>query len=181
MASHFEPHPPEYREIAYEIYAFLADQNATKTANRINNPLPHDEWAAPEREIPARTIRAWAKTGKWSERAAKAFREIAPGIHAQVDQSIVAATVEAASYLRDLINDPEEDTKFRLDAAKTILDRGGHMPWVRPNDDSKPRGPVRDYSESIAGKTTDDLLALLFENPEMETSTEDVIEVNTHD
>src|SRR5690606_25705779 len=105
-----------------------------------------------------------------------------PGIHNQVSQSIVAASVESAAYLRSVVNDPNEQTKFRVDAAKTILDRAGHLPFVRPKDDTKPLGPQKDYSEAIAGKSGDALLALILggesEKPEPEDG---IIEVTAHD
>lgn len=177
-----EAHPKEVRALAYEIWAFLCDHNATKTAERLNNPGPHDEWEAPEREVSRRTISAWAQRDNWAEKAAKSFREVAPGIHSQVSQSLVAASVESAAYLRSVVNDPGEQTKFRVDAAKTILDRAGHLPYVRPKDDTKPLGPQKDYSEAIAGKSGDDLLALILGGSTPEPEPEDeIIEVMAHD
>src|SRR5690606_3603376 len=116
-----------------------------------------------------RTISAWAQRDNWAEKAAKSFREVAPGIHNQVSQSIVAASVESAAYLRSVVNDPNEATKFRVDAAKTILDRAGHLPYIRPKDDTKPLGPQKDYSEASAGKSGDDLLALILGGSPAET------------
>lgn len=155
-----EAHPQEYREWAYQLWAFVCDQKATRVAERIANPEPDDP--IEPREISARTIREWAKSEKWLERVEKDMKAIAPGIHQRVTTTIVAGSIEAADYLRQLINDETAEPKFRLDAAKTFLDRAGHLPWTRPSDNSKPVGPTRDYSESFAGKSTDDIVKHLF-------------------
>lgn len=156
-----EPYPQEYRDFGFELWAFVYDRNAAKVADRLNNPLPEDPTYAvkDERQISPRTIRKWADTKHWLEKAEALFKEIAPGIHNQAFATILASSTEAAAYLRHVINDESIDAKFRIDAAKTMLDRSGHMPFIRPSDDSKPVGPSRDYSGAIAGKSTDELLA----------------------
>jgi hypothetical protein len=45
-------------------------------------------------------------------------------------------------------------------AADSLLDRAGHLPWIRPSDNSLLPGPQEDYAHVIAGKSVDELLAI---------------------
>lgn len=161
------PYPKAYREFGFELWALIYDRNSSKVADRLNNPLEEDpiyEIRDP-REVSARTVRKWSETEKWADRAENLFRTIAPGVHHQAASTILVSSIEAANYLREVINDNEADPKYRVDAAKTMLDRAGHMPWVRPKDDSKPIGPSRDYEAAIAGKSDEELMNLILGLP----------------
>ena len=160
-----KPYPEEYREWAFQLWFLLYDQNSAKVADRINNPQPDDPIVdvRDPREIKSRTIRKWAQTYKWAEQAQQRFKELAPGIHERVITTMAAGSIEAADLLRHVVNDEDADTKYRVDAAKTILDRAGHLPFNRPSDDSRPQGPSRDYSGSIAGKSTEDIIRFLLD------------------
>lgn len=51
-----------------------------------------------------------------------------PKIPADVREAIRAACPEAVQYLIALMRNPKEKTAYRLDAAKTLLDRGYGKP-----------------------------------------------------
>lgn len=51
-----------------------------------------------------------------------------PKIPVEVREAIRAACPEAVQYLIELMSNPEEKTAYRLDAAKTLLDRGYGKP-----------------------------------------------------
>ena len=51
-----------------------------------------------------------------------------PKIPQEVREAIRAACPEAVEYLIELMSNPEEKTAYRLDAAKTLLDRGYGKP-----------------------------------------------------
>jgi hypothetical protein len=163
-----KPYPDVYREFGFELWSLIYDQNARKVADRLNNPEEDDPlWEElpdgvkvrlDSREINPRTIRKWANDGKWLERHQKRFKELAPLFHERVISTISAATMEAAQYLREVITDESVDPKHRIVAANSILDRGGHLAFVRPSDNTRPVGPTRDYGESLAGQTTEELM-----------------------
>jgi hypothetical protein len=153
------------KDVAYQIWAYLANRNATRTAEIMKaEPGPgEDSDRPPYPNVSARTIRDWVTRLNWHERLERDIKTVAPGIHAHISQEILVASVHAIVLARDIVEGKvEASDKVRLDAAKTILDRAGHMPWVRPSDNSRPSGPVRDYSESAAGMTPDELAARLF-------------------
>ena len=51
-----------------------------------------------------------------------------PKIPVEVREAIRAACPQAVEYLIELMSNPEEKTAYRLDAAKTLLDRGYGKP-----------------------------------------------------
>ena len=168
--------PAEIREAAYQLWAYICDRNASRVARILNGTeaLPESEAvldleAITEklggRELHPPTVQAWARREKWLERIPREFKGQAPEKYAQVIVTISAASTAAADYLRRVVTDESIDPKFRIDAAKTILDRAGHLPFNRPPDDTRPSGPSRDYSHAIAGKSTEDLARELFGLP----------------
>lgn len=162
---------PDEKEIAFQVWAFLAGRNAARTAEILASPPGEMEQFNREPvEIPARTIRDWVHRYHWHEKAEQRLKEAAPAIHNQVVQETIIASLQSIQHLRDIVEGKvEASDKVRLDAAKSILDRAGHLPWTRNNDGSIPTGPTRNYAESVAGKATDDLLAIIMgESPDEE-------------
>lgn len=161
---------PDEKEIAFNVWLFLAGRNAAKTA-RILAELPSDDeqFDREPMNIPARTIRDWVSRYNWHEKAESRLKEMAPGIHAHVVQETIIASLQSIQHLRDIVEGKvEASDKVRLDAAKSILDRAGHLPWTRGNDGALPSGPTRNYAESVAGLSSDKLLALIMGESEDE-------------
>lgn len=155
---------PDEKEIAFNIWMFVAGRNATRTAKILAEaPSDAEQWDREPMHIPARTIRDWVHRYRWEEKADKLLRETAPGIHAHVVQETVIGSLQSIQHLRDVVEGKvEASDKVRLDAAKSILDRAGHLPWTRGSDGSVPSGPTRNYAESVAGKTTEEIARMLF-------------------
>lgn len=156
-------------EHARQIWTYIAGGNAEKTARILSQPPGEKEDSDRDAiPVPARTIREWATRFGWAEQADRDLKDFAPGVHNHVTREIVAGGIHAIEYLRDVVSNPTVEDKVRLDAAKTLLDRGGHMAWTRPKDNSRPIGPTKDYDASVAGLTAEELMARLgFALPEV--------------
>jgi hypothetical protein len=152
------------KEIGYQLWAYVCGRNATRTARLLQDGPGYKEGcdrpAYPN--ISARTVRDWVTRYHWAERFDRDMKRIAPGIHSQITQELIIGSVEAVQYARQVVAGEIAADKVRLDAAKTFLDRAGFMPWLRPADNSRPTGPVRDYSQSAAGLDEQELLDRLF-------------------
>lgn len=173
VSDHFTDQDKQW---TYEVWAMLAGRNAAKTSRILAEPPGENEESdRPPMEVPARTIRYWVQAYHWEDRIEREFKRLFPGIHQHVHQEIMVGTIESVDYARKVVRGEVEADKVRLDAAKTFLDRGGHLPYVRPSNDSKPLGPTRDYAESAAGLTPDELMQKLFgpDSPELAESIED--------
>lgn len=160
------PMVPDMRdeEVAFEVWLYLAGRNATRTAEILSQPPgPMEQFDRQPKQIPARTVRDWVKRHNWEIKAEQRLKEAAPGIHARVVQETVIGSLQSIQHLRDVVEGKvEASDKVRLDAAKSILDRAGHLPWTRGSDGSLPSGPTRNYAESVAGKSTEEIKKLLF-------------------
>lgn len=152
------------KEIAYQLWAYVCGQNATKTARMlIDGPGDaEDADRPPFPDISPRTVRDWVTRYNWAERLDRDMKLIAPAIHSRITHELIVGSVDAVTYARQVVTGEIEADKVRLDAAKTFLDRAGFMPWVRPSDNARPTGPTRDYSESAAGLNEQELLDRLF-------------------
>lgn len=169
-----EPWPKEVRELAFELWYMVCRRDVRQVCDYLNGfpesflgDLNIDTSAydfdaitveLEKRPMTTATLYAWAKRDNWAEEADKRHRALAPALYAQVDQMLDLASIEAAKTLVRLATDPSVPPKIQADASNSILDRTGHTAWVRPSDDGKMQGPQRDYSGTVAGMSTEDLL-----------------------
>lgn len=174
----------EEKAIAYQVYFLKAERSIRKTREILLDLTAHenidtDALGTTTLDIPERTLRYWKTHDHWEERFERDFRSLAPAIHQQVSQQLYINSIKAVDLMGEIIDgtvggDPK-DLKVRWDAAKTGLMMTGHMFNTRPSDDSAPKGPTRDYSQSAAGLDSGQLLAKLMERaagripPEEET------------
>lgn len=179
-----EKWPDAVKELAFELWWMKFHRNAGKVADYLNampdqdEDHPADDLSAFNRDevvdalivrpISAKTIYSWSRRDKWPEEAEKRHREIAPAIFAQVDHEMELGSIDAMRTLLGIVRDPSVTPLTRLKAADSLLDRTGHTAWVRPSDDGKVAGPQRDYSGTVAGLSTDDLLKQLLGGPEQD-------------
>ena len=155
---------PDEKELAFEVWLYLAGRNATRAAEILAQPPgPMEQFEREPVQIPARTIRDWVTRYNWAHKAEQRMKEAAPGIHARVVQETIIGSLQSIQHMREIVEGKvEASDKVRLDAAKSILDRAGHLPWTRGSDGSVPTGPTRNYAESVAGKSTEEIAKMLF-------------------
>src|SRR5918995_3456958 len=101
MALLHDPHSPEVRERAYELWALIYSQNAAAVADHLRQGKEEDLGPV---EIADSTIRAWSSRDAWAARFEGDMRRLAPGIFASVTANIVQGSYEAQRFNRDLIN-----------------------------------------------------------------------------
>lgn len=152
---------PAY-EYARQIWTYLAGGNAERTARILAEPPgEREDMERDTFKISPRTIRYWATHFRWADQADQELKNLAPAIHNHVTRELISASVEGSTYLRQVIAGEIEPNKNRLVATLSALDRTGHMAYTRPSDNSRPVGPTRDYSESVAGLSVPEIMEKL--------------------
>lgn len=172
-----EAWPQEVRDLAFELWYMVCNRKITGVIDYLNSmpdqsyDHPADDLAIEHRDVVVDALRKrkmskstlyqWMKSGNWEEEADKRHRALAPALYQRVDQAMEWASIDAANAVIALVRDDRTPHLTRLKAAESILDRTGHTAWVRPDDDGKVAGPQRDFTESIAGKSGEDLLKMI--------------------
>lgn len=166
------PWPPDVVELAFETWAFKTQRSVKQTVDFLNN-LP-DEWenaelesqeaweALKKREMPYKTVYNWVISRKWEQKRADLMQTIAPAMHRVVEDELRIMTIDALRVQKELLLDENTPAIVRVKIIDSVLDRTGHQPFVRPKDDSKPRGPMEAPDNSLAGMTPDQLRDMLF-------------------
>lgn len=113
-------HTDETRELAYQLWAFIAARNNSKVAE-----LLESEHAI---IVPDRTIRDWVNRYNWAQRAAEDVQKIAPDIRFQAFSELLFAGLDGARYIRRVNSGEEVPNKTRLIAALGAVDRIGFSP-----------------------------------------------------
>jgi hypothetical protein len=139
-----ERHPAEYREWAYQLWAYVCGRNTVTVAKRLKYPIEGDAWTA--RDIPAQTIVTWSRNDKWKDRVREEVRRIAPDLHETMMSNLIMASHEASRWLLDMMHDrvpmetkgDREQATVKLKAAMTVLDRTGYIPYQLTKDRSAP-------------------------------------------
>ncbi len=78
--------------------------------------------------VPYRTVKYWADTSGWLDRAEQEAQAIAPSMRRQAFAELVFASVPAARYIRGVIDGSNPADKIRTAAALAALDRIGFSP-----------------------------------------------------
>lgn len=114
-------------ELAYQLWAFVADRKVYRIPRAAASP----EWSevVDGRVLPGLdTLHDWVTRYGWNQRADRELHAIAPDLRLRTQQTVAMGTAEAAAYLREVIGDDEQDAKVRVQAAVSLLDRGGFSP-----------------------------------------------------
>lgn len=139
-----EHHPPEYKEWAYQLWAYVCGRHAPTVHNRLLYPLEGDAW--PARDIPVITINSWSRNAKWKDRVRDEVRRIAPDMHETMMSNLIMASHEMSKWMLDMAHDrvplrnPVEIAAagVKLKTAMTVLDRTGYIPYQLTKDRSAP-------------------------------------------
>jgi hypothetical protein len=119
----------ETRELAYELWAFVAGENCEEVAAL----LAREEYGAVV--VPARTVRDWVTRFGWVERLASELDALAPAIRAKTARELVLGGLDAARVLRRATRDDvppgAKPDKVAVTAAVALLDRAGFSPLGR--------------------------------------------------
>jgi hypothetical protein len=148
----------ETRELAYELWAFVAGENCEEVAAL----LAREEYGAVV--VPARTVRDWVTRFGWVERLATELDALAPAIRAKTARELVLGGLDAARVLRRATRDDvppgAKPDKVAVTAAVALLDRAGFSPLGRTSA-PEVRGPERGLAlPDVAGMSLPELEAL---------------------
>lgn len=182
-----EPHPPWVQDLAYNLWAFVCNQNVSEVYRMLvggtytdhGGIVPEDaytpdengELVPPKVNISRQAIQRWKNAHNWDTRWITEMRDLQPAIHQQVANNVMVASLEASSFLSRLvrgeipITDPVAakvvDTRAKV--AQDILNRSGHMPYTRPSDGGPLPGPTVDHHKQFAGKSIEELRRMAIE------------------
>lgn len=159
-----ESYPKEYREWAFQLWAFEYSRNVSAVARRLISPEEDDP--LPAINIDRSTVQYWSQQDKWPEELSKRFSELAPDMHESILQNLMFSSVEFSRYLRDMARgDVPLTNNVQINAARTMIegskvafDRSGIMPWLLSSDRAKPVGPSRSYDVAIGQMETSELI-----------------------
>lgn len=159
-----ESYPKEYREWAFQLWAFEYSRNVSAVARRLISPQEDDP--LPAINIDRSTVQYWSQQEKWPEKLSKRFQELAPDMHESILQNLMFSSLEFSRYLRDMARgDTPLTNNVQINAARTMIegakvafDRSGIMPWLLSSDRAKPVGPTRDYDMAIGQMSREQLM-----------------------
>ena len=166
-----EPWPKEVVELAFEVWALHEQRNVRSTVDFLNAlPAEYEYYqesdrafrALAERTMPYKTVYNWVIVRKWEKRRGEMMKQMAPAMHRIVEDELRILTIDALRVQKELLLDAKTPAVVRAKIIDSILDRTGHQPFVRPADDSKPRGPQVEYTNTAAGMSIEQLREMLF-------------------
>lgn len=121
-SKHAQRYPEEVKELAYQLWAFVASRNASEVVRR----LATEEHGG--HDVPYQTVAYWVREYGWADRAARDVDSIAPDLRHQVFSELLFAGLEGAKYIRKVIDGDEHPDKVRVAAAIGAVDRIGFSP-----------------------------------------------------
>lgn len=154
-ASPATPHPQETRDLAYQLWAFVAGRDLRRVAELLASG---DYGESGPITVPDRTLRDWRDRYQWAERAAQDVERIAPDLRHQAFAELVFAGLDGAKYIRQVIAGTTPPDKVRAQLAVAAVDRIGFSPvgkadpFAQLPNPSKPK-PVE--AGEIAGASPD--------------------------
>lgn len=157
------PHPPEYREWAYQLWAYLG-LTTGQIARRIAEPEEGDPH--PAREIGLTIISSWKTRDDWSRRREEEMRQIAPDIYHMVMTNFFFSAEELSRFALRVAKDEEPlntreqqgKAKLKILLMKEVFDRAGFIAWQANPDRSQPAAPPRIEDAPIASLDQGDLM-----------------------
>lgn len=184
-----EPWPKEVVDLAFEIWAFKSQRNARVTADILNSIGDRFEdsdiesqiaWTAlKERPLPHKTVANWVNSRKWEKKRIELMKSLAPGMHRLVEDELRILSLDAVKVQKELLLNPETPAVVKAKIIDSVLDRTGHQPFVRPSDDSKPRGPQVEYENTASGMSIEELRDILFGTGKLKDGDDDSLENET--
>ena len=114
------------KDLCYQVWALKGKRSPTKTWNLLNDPKWRDSIGLEfDEQIPDRsTIEYWSKEYKWLDRFHTEIDATGGAILYQAKAEVILGTNEAAGFLRDVVNNDEEQTNNRIKAAELLMNYG---------------------------------------------------------
>ena len=147
----YDAHPEEYKEWAYQLWAFVCGRTMDAVADRLAHPVEGDVW--PAREIALQTLYRWSYGNKsrlpWKKRLHEDLRQIAPDMHRSVMANLLFASDKFSQWVNDVANDrvPMETglqinaVRAKTDVAKLAFDRAGFVAFQMNPGRTEPVAP----------------------------------------
>lgn len=111
------------QDIAFELWALFADQNARETTRLLNDcyglALKYD------------TVKKWVSRYNWKIRLPEKLDQFVPAQRQRAAMKLASGVDDAAGYLVAVVRGEEEPNRDRVNAATVILDRLGFLPHTR--------------------------------------------------
>jgi len=148
---------PEQRRWAFELYATDCNRNVAAVYRRLTEDYnANDPELMPN--VTLQTLKRWKVVDEWDRRFLDDFRKMHPHLYQKTVAALGMAAERAVQTLVEIMENPAALDMARVQAAKEILGRAGHMEHRRNKDDSKPDGPQIASEVSAAGLSTNELL-----------------------
>jgi hypothetical protein len=103
-------YPPEIRDLAYEIWAYKADRNATRTRQLLIEMLRADAEAegivvdVEDLPVPSeRMMQKWVKDGNWAQKVTEDIASIAPRLWKEFNARLFAQVEAAQAFDGDVL------------------------------------------------------------------------------
>jgi hypothetical protein len=101
------------KQLAYEVYSKRAGGDMRAALAILAEPSYPN--------IPEKTVYDWRSRYRWDERLEEERRGIAPVLWERYTRELSVAAPEAVSYLRSVVQNPEESTRDRTTAARSLM------------------------------------------------------------
>lgn len=156
--------PVEYRDWAFELWAFEYGGVIAQVKKRIENPQEDDP--LPARHFAYNTIKYWCEYDKWPDMLRGKFHQLAPNMHETILQNLLISGVHYSRFILQLsqgqvpMNTAVEvnAVRMQIEGAKIAFDRTGIMPHLLSSDRSKPAGPQQHSTGAIGTMTPEELM-----------------------
>lgn len=182
-----QEHPEWVRDLAYNLWAFVCNQNVSTVWRMMTEGsyqdhggiVPEDQYMdgyPPPVILSRQAIQKWKQTGRWDDRWATQMRDMQPEIHQKVANNLMVGSLEASEflsrYLRGDLETTDSTLSKQLDSrarvAQDILSRTGHLPHTRPNDGGPLAAPTTDHRRQFADKSIEELRRMAIEGEVIE-------------
>jgi hypothetical protein len=127
----------------YQVWALKANRSPTKTHRLVSDEKFRDlVGMVLDEDIPDRsTIEYWSKQYKWMDRFQNDLEVMGGAIIYQAKADVIFALGETAAFLRDTVNNSEEQTHNRIKAGELLMSYGmgkdsGSMSQPKPRSES---------------------------------------------
>jgi hypothetical protein len=153
----------EYRQWAYQLWAFVYARNVTAVTKHLQEPKEGDPFGA--QSITSKTIRNWIDRENWPSKLATDMKMIAPDMHGAVVTNLLTSALKFSEFLADLAHDRVPLTnscqigaaKMKLEGTKIAFDRSGFMPWEIQKDRQAAPAPTRPQDYAVANLSNEEI------------------------
>lgn len=150
--------PEDVRELAFQVWCFVAGRSIKRTAEMLRTEHGHD--------VPARTLSDWTTRYDWAAEYDRRIASIAPDVRRQILGGILMGALQGVQLVQRAL-DPDQAGELValygkalpgvLNAGLGLVDRAGysHLGRINPRDIENPE--ERAMLEQVAGMTPEEL------------------------